>query len=81
MLERIYYEKEDFAEKINELTEGKGVNIVLDSITGTVTEKSFTCLAQYGRLVQFGNSSGKAGNIQTTTLNILNKIKGQSPLR
>lgn len=64
----VCYKKEDFAEKVNELTGGKGVNIVLDSIAGTVTEKSLSCLAQYGRLVQFGNSSGKPGTFKTSDL-------------
>jgi NADPH:quinone reductase len=64
----ICYDKEDFAEKVNDLTDGNGVNIVLDSIAGTITQKSFSCLAPYGRLVQFGNSSGKAGTISTSDL-------------
>lgn len=64
----ICYEKDDFAQHVNELTEGKGVNIILDSIAGTMTAKSFACLAPYGRLIQFGNSSGKVGHIQTSDL-------------
>lgn len=64
----ICYTNENFAEKVNELTNGKGVNIVLDSIAGTITEESLTCLAEYGRLVQFGNSSGKAGTFKTSDL-------------
>jgi NADPH:quinone reductase len=64
----ICYEKEDFAQKVNGITNGHGVNIILDSLAGTFTEKSFECLAPYGRLVQFGNSSGKAGGVKTTDL-------------
>jgi NADPH:quinone reductase len=55
------YEDADFAHKVNEVTGGQGVDIVLDSVAGWVTEKSLECLAPYGRLVQFGNSSGVAG--------------------
>ena len=36
----ICYEKENFADKVNELTDGKGVNIILDSLGGTITEQS-----------------------------------------
>lgn len=61
----INYEKEDFAQKVNELTNGNGVDIILDSVAGEVTEKSFRCLAYYGRLVNFGNSSGRVGNVET----------------
>lgn len=62
------YQEEDFAARVNELTNGAGVDIVLDSISGTVTEKSLECLAPYGRLVHFGNSSGETGNFKTIDL-------------
>ena len=64
----ICYEKEDFAAKVNDLTDGKGVDIVFDSLGGPVTESSLSCLADYGRLVLFGNSSGKVGNFKTSDL-------------
>ncbi|OLN23039.1 quinone oxidoreductase [Domibacillus antri] len=64
----ICYEKEDFAKKINDLTDGQGVDVILDSVSGWVTEKSLTCLAKYGRLVNFGISGGTAGQIKTTDL-------------
>lgn len=64
----ICYEQEDFAAKVNELTNGRGVDIILDSISGAVTENSFNCLAPFGRLVHFGNSSGHVGNIKTVDL-------------
>lgn len=64
----ICYETEDFAKIVNEMTAGKGVDVVLDSVAGAITEKSLFCLAHYGRLVQFGNSSGKQGNFKTTDL-------------
>ncbi|OJH20699.1 quinone oxidoreductase [Bacillus obstructivus] len=57
-----------FEEKVKELTDGKGVSIVLDSIAGEMTERGLTCLAPYGRFVQFGHSSGKAGTIKTSDL-------------
>ncbi|MED1204675.1 quinone oxidoreductase family protein [Heyndrickxia acidicola] len=60
------YEQNDrFAEQVKEWTDGKGADIILDSLAGTITEKSLDCLALYGRLVQFGNSSGKSGNFTT----------------
>ena len=64
----ILYDQEDFAAKVNELTDGAGVDIILDSIAGDVTENSLRCLADYGRLVHFGNSSGKVGTIHTKDL-------------
>ena len=44
------------------------MNIILDSISGTVSERSLNCLADYGRLVHFGNASGEIGNFQTKDL-------------
>lgn len=64
----ICYENEDFAVKVNELTEGRGADVILDSIAGRVSEKSMECLALYGRLVHFGNSSGEVGHFQTKDL-------------
>lgn len=64
----IVYEKEDFAGEVNALTGGKGTDIILDSLAGSITQQSFRCLADYGRLIQFGNSSGEAGIIKTNDL-------------
>lgn len=64
----ICHEKEDFAEKVNELTNGEGAHVILDSVAGSIAEKSLTCLAMYGRLVNFGNADGEAGNFKTQDL-------------
>lgn len=60
--------KHDFVKQVLEITHGKGVDVILDSISGKVTEQSLQCLAWYGRLVHFGNSSGEVANIQTKDL-------------
>ncbi|EJV66387.1 hypothetical protein IEO_01543 [Bacillus wiedmannii] len=64
----ICHQDVDFVEKVNELTNGEGVDVILDSISGTVSERSLKCLAYYGRLVHFGNASGEIGNFQTKDL-------------
>ncbi|WP_459501086.1 quinone oxidoreductase family protein [Bacillus sp. C1] len=64
----ICYQNEDFVEKVHDLTDGVGANIILDSISGTVSEKSLECLAYYGRLVHFGNASGEVGTFRTKDL-------------
>jgi len=63
----ICYETEDFAEKVNELTDGNGADVILDSISGWVTEKSLDCLAYYGRLVNFGIANGDVPGIVKST--------------
>ncbi|PEI88420.1 quinone oxidoreductase [Bacillus pseudomycoides] len=64
----ICYQDEDFSKKANELTGGKGADVILDSISGAVSEKSLECLAYYGRLVHFGNASGETGTFRTKDL-------------
>lgn len=59
---------DDFAAKVNELTEGAGADVILDSISGAVSEKSMDCLAWYGRLVHFGNAGGEVGTFKTIDL-------------
>lgn len=60
--------RDDFVTKVLEITSGQGVDVILDSIAGKVTEQSLQCLAWYGRLVHFGNASGQMANIQTKDL-------------
>ncbi|HZG18256.1 MAG TPA: NADPH:quinone oxidoreductase family protein [Candidatus Bathyarchaeia archaeon] len=64
----ICHSNEVFSEKVMELTNGEGANVILDSISGQVSEKSMECLAPYGRLVHFGNASGEVGSIKTIDL-------------
>lgn len=55
-----------FIDTVLRLTDGKGANVIFDSVAGEVTGQSLECLALYGTLVQFGNSSGKAGQFKTS---------------
>lgn len=55
-----------FVETVLNLTDGEGANVIYDSVAGDVTNQSMECLALYGTLVQFGNSSGKAGHFKTS---------------
>lgn len=55
-----------FDETVLNLTDGEGANVIFDSVAGDVTSQSMECLALYGTLVQFGNSSGKAGHFKTS---------------
>ncbi|WP_232697657.1 quinone oxidoreductase family protein [Brevibacillus daliensis] len=64
----ICYTDVDFADQVNKVTNGAGANVILDSIAGSTSEKSLKCLAPYGRLVHFGNSSGEIGRFETKDL-------------
>ncbi|WP_078428081.1 quinone oxidoreductase family protein [Alkalihalobacterium alkalinitrilicum] len=64
----ICYENENFVEKVNQVTGGEGADIILDSISGSIAERSLECLAYYGRLVTFGHAGGIPANIKTSDL-------------
>jgi NADPH2:quinone reductase len=57
----IVYTKEDFVARVKEITGGKGVDVVYDSVGQTTFLKSLDCLRPMGMLVSFGQSSGPIG--------------------
>jgi len=59
----INYNTENFAEVIKELTGGKGVNLILDSIGGDYTPLNLQTLADDGRLVMINAVKGKNAEI------------------
>ena len=54
----INYNTENFARRVREITEGKGVPVVYDSIGKDTFIGSLDCLAPLGMMVSFGNASG-----------------------
>ncbi len=56
--EVILYAEQDFEAEVMRLTDGKGVNVVYDSVGKTTFDKSLNCLATRGMQVLFGQSSG-----------------------
>jgi NADPH2:quinone reductase len=54
----INYKTENFVERVKEITGGKGVDVVYDSIGKDTFPASLDCLRPRGLWVTFGNSSG-----------------------
>lgn len=54
----IVYTRENFVERVKEITGGKGVPVVYDSVGKTTWEGSLDCLRPRGLMVSFGNASG-----------------------
>src|SRR4051794_3230167 len=52
------YTREDFPRRVRELTGGKGVPVVYDSVGKTTFQGSLDCLRPLGLMVSFGNASG-----------------------
>lgn len=65
----ILYTQKDFEQETKRLTNGKGVDVVYDSVGKTTFEKSLNCLRPRGYLVLFGQSSGPAPAIDPQILN------------
>jgi putative PIG3 family NAD(P)H quinone oxidoreductase len=47
----VNYREEDFVEIAKELTEGRGVDVILDMVAGSYIPRNLECLAREGRLV------------------------------
>ena len=56
----INYASEDFHARVREITGGKGVKVVYDSVGKDTWDKSLDCLSPFGLMACFGNASGPA---------------------
>ena len=54
----INYAKEDFQARVKEITGGKGVKVVYDSVGKDTFDKSLDCLQPFGLMACFGAASG-----------------------
>ena len=54
----INYSTEDFLARVKDITGGKGVKVVYDSVGTDTWDKSLDCLAPFGLMASFGNASG-----------------------
>jgi len=54
----IDYSREDFVARVKDITGGKGVKVVYDSVGKDTFEKSLDCLRPFGLMASFGNASG-----------------------
>jgi NADPH2:quinone reductase len=65
----IRYTERDFAPEVRDLTKGRGVDVVYDSVGRTTFEGSLACLRPRGLLVLFGQSSGAVPPFDLARLN------------
>ena len=54
----VVYTRENFVERVRELTDGQGVAVVYDSVGQATFMGSLDCLRPLGMMVSFGNASG-----------------------
>ena len=65
----ILYTKQDFEAEVKRLTDGKGLQVVYDSVGQTTFDKGFNCLAPRGTMALYGQSSGPIGPFDLGVLN------------
>jgi NADPH2:quinone reductase len=66
------YRTEDFVARVMEWTDGRGADVIYDSVGGDITDRSLKCIAWNGRLVIIGFASGKIPSIQANRILLKN---------
>jgi NADPH:quinone reductase len=61
----VNYLRENFPARVNEISAGRGADLILESLGGQTLERSFECLAVLGRVVTYGNASGTQPDLST----------------
>jgi len=64
----INYKTQDFREEALRLTEGRGVNVILDMVAGSYIERGVQCLAEDGRIVVIAVQGGVQANLDAGLL-------------
>jgi tumor protein p53-inducible protein 3 len=67
----IDYRSENFAEKVNEITNGKGANVVIDFLMASYFQKNLDALAMDGRMVMLATMGG----IKMPEVNLFNILR------
>jgi NADPH:quinone reductase len=70
--EAIDYRSEDFALRVQELTDGRGADVIYDSVGGEITDQSLKCIAWNGRLVIIGFAGGEIPAIKANRIMLKN---------
>ncbi|WP_431030508.1 quinone oxidoreductase family protein [Lysinibacillus sp. LZ02] len=64
----VNYTEPGWEQQVRELTDGKGVDIALEMVGGTIFNQTLKCLAAFGRLIIFGAASGEESNFNAGQL-------------
>ena len=64
----ILYSKQNFPDKVKEITDAKGVDVIYDAIGKDTFSKGLSCLAERGRIVCYGFASGPIKPVDITKI-------------
>jgi tumor protein p53-inducible protein 3 len=70
----VNYKEEDFLTAVQEKTDGKGVDVILDPVGGSYLQRNVQALTRFGRLVNIGLLGGVAGEMSVGLL-LRNRLK------
>ncbi|MCB2134366.1 MAG: quinone oxidoreductase [Rhodobacteraceae bacterium] len=75
----INYRNGDFTPKVREMTDGKGVHVVMDSVGKDTFEGSLNSLRPLGMMISFGNASGPVAPVDLLALASRGSLKITRP--
>ena len=75
----INYREEDFVAEVKEITGGRGVDVVYDSVGKDTFPGSLACLRHRGMWVTFGQSSGPVGPVDLGMLGKMGSLYATRP--
>jgi len=64
----INYATEKFADEVLRLTDGRGVDLILDAVGKPTFEEDLRCLAPFGHLILYGRAGGSPDPLNVSTL-------------
>ena len=64
----INYQSTDFVEEVKQITEGRGVDVIVDGVGGDVLANGVSALARNGRVCVFGGAGSRESTISVTSL-------------
>jgi putative PIG3 family NAD(P)H quinone oxidoreductase len=64
----INYRGEDFVAVLRDLTQGRGVDVILDMVAGDYVPREIECLADDGRIAVIATLGGNTANVNIATL-------------
>jgi NADPH2:quinone reductase len=70
--ETIDYSKEDFVERVKQLTGGRGADVIYDSVGGDTFDQSLKCIAWNGRLLVIGFAGGRIPEVKANRILLKN---------
>jgi NADPH2:quinone reductase len=75
----INYRDPDWVTQVRALTDGKGVDVVMDAVGKDTFEGSLDCLRPLGMMISFGNASGPVPPFNLATLGAKGSLKITRP--